>query len=331
MHFDPQNILIIDFGQLGDVVLSLPALRAVRNKFPKAKISVLVGKTPSELVRLCGVADEVIPVDRVALRDGPKLRSIAQIFRLTRDIRRRSFELIIDLHSLPETNILGFISGAKHRLYANRESRSLDLLSNVRPRPPKENKSKHVTHRYMDVLGPLGIDGEPEKVLLAPEAADVMLVNATYFGSEASGGKLAGLFPGAGDPSRCWDLANYAQLAELLIESGYRPAVFLGPEEAAMKHDVLEKLPAGILILDKLSIPQLIAGISKLSVFISNDTGPLHLASAAGVPVVVLIDERAPVTYLPLNAEITAIRTGKIHEIGVDEVYRAARNILDSN
>jgi ADP-heptose:LPS heptosyltransferase len=330
LHLDPQNILVIDFGQLGDVVLSLPALRAVREKFPAATLSILVGKTPSELVRLCGVADEIISVDRVALRDGPKLRSIGDILRLARDIRRRRFDLIIDLHSLPETNILGFISGAMHRLYANRESRSLDLLSNVRPRPPKEDKAKHITERYMDVLGPLGIGSQPGKVSLKPDPADVEFISNTFWHG-GSTEKLAGLFPGAGDASRCWDLNNFARLAECLIESGYRPAVFLGPEEAAMKPYVLTTFPTGISIMDTLSISQLVAALSKLSVFVSNDTGPLHLASAAGIPVVVLIDKRAPTTYLPLNSNVTAIRSGKIDEIEVDEVFRAAINILDSN
>ncbi|HEV2826510.1 MAG TPA: hypothetical protein VGW76_02825, partial [Pyrinomonadaceae bacterium] len=70
--FDPRNILVIDFGQLGDVVLSLPALRAIRKRFPRARITVAVGKPGAEIVGLSGFADKTLIVDRVGLRDGFK-------------------------------------------------------------------------------------------------------------------------------------------------------------------------------------------------------------------------------------------------------------------
>ncbi|MCA1850031.1 MAG: hypothetical protein LC672_02980, partial [Acidobacteria bacterium] len=69
MSFTPFNILVIDFGQLGDVVLSLPALRAIRQRFPQSRITVTTGKSCAAVVELSGYADAVMPVDRVALRD----------------------------------------------------------------------------------------------------------------------------------------------------------------------------------------------------------------------------------------------------------------------
>src|SRR5207302_5324040 len=82
VSFDPRNILVIDFGQLGDVVLSLPALRAIRERFPRARITVAAGKPGAEVVDLCGYADRTLVVDRVALRDGLKVVSIMNIARL---------------------------------------------------------------------------------------------------------------------------------------------------------------------------------------------------------------------------------------------------------
>ncbi|MEO6655297.1 MAG: hypothetical protein ABIO36_04380, partial [Pyrinomonadaceae bacterium] len=128
-----QNILVLNFGQLGDVVLSLPALNAIRQKFPYSHIAVVTGKIADQVIKLSGLADEVIMVDRVELRDGSKLRSIRKILHFTGQIRRLPLDLVIDLHSLSETNILAFLSKAKFRLLANRESRSLDRLSNFRP------------------------------------------------------------------------------------------------------------------------------------------------------------------------------------------------------
>ena len=69
MSFEPRNILVIDFGQLGDVVMSLPALRAIRQRFPAAQITVAVGTPGNEVVEMSGYANVIIAVDRVGLRD----------------------------------------------------------------------------------------------------------------------------------------------------------------------------------------------------------------------------------------------------------------------
>src|SRR5918911_802348 len=141
VRFDPRNILVIDFGQLGDVVLSLPALRAIREKFPRARITVAVGKPGAPIIDLSGYGDATIIVDRVALRDGSKALALFRIGKIVKQVRRERFDFVIDLHSLSETNLLGFLSGAKTRLYARRPGRSLDFLSNFHPAPPIEDKS----------------------------------------------------------------------------------------------------------------------------------------------------------------------------------------------
>ena len=129
MNFDPRNILVIDFGQLGDVVLSLPALQAIRTRFPRARVTIAVGRAAASVVELSGFADETLAVDRVALRDGPKPLSIWQMMKLLREVRQSKYDFVIDLHSLSETNLLGYLSGANRRLFSRRPGRSLDFLS----------------------------------------------------------------------------------------------------------------------------------------------------------------------------------------------------------
>jgi ADP-heptose:LPS heptosyltransferase len=320
-----KNILIIDFGQLGDVVLSLPALAALRGRFADARMTVMTGKAAGQVVELAGVADEVIAIDRVELRDGPKLRSVSNIFGILGDVRRRRFDLIIDLHSLPETNILAFLSGAGSRLLANRESRSIDRLSNFKPPPPREDKTKHLTERYLDVLRPLGIDGAVPEFRFPVN--DAGLGDAAPLFAEGRG-KYAGLFPGAGHPVRCWPLKNFGELAEKLSANGATPIVFLGPEEAGMRRSVEELFPTDTHIVEGLSIPQFINCAARLDVFITNDTGPMHLAACAGAPIVLILHGDAPLTYLPLTEHINTVRAATIEQISVDDVYSAAATVL---
>src|SRR5918992_4044602 len=157
MQFDPRNIFVIDFGQLGDVVMRLPALRAIRERFPHARITVAVGKPGKELLSLSGYANDVLEVDRVSLRDGPTLISIGRILKFVAEVRKAKFDFVIDLHSYYETNLLGLLSGAPHRLYSRRSNRSLDFLANFKPQPVKEVESTHLIDRYLDLLKPLGI------------------------------------------------------------------------------------------------------------------------------------------------------------------------------
>lgn len=332
MSFDPQNILVIDFGQLGDVVLSLPALRAIREHFPQAKITVVVGKPGAEVVTLSGYANVTLSVDRVSLRDGPKLISIARIVKLVKEVRRAKYDFVIDLHSLSETNLLGFLSGAPQRLYSRRPGRSLNYLSNFEPRPPVEedHRKRHLVDRYLDVLLPLEVTGADRNPRLRTRAEDDATIDKLLKKEKAeSGSPLIGLFPGAGHPSRRWPLEQFAELAEYLIRNdGVRPIVFAGPEERALIPQIRKLFPRSAIILDRLTIPQMAAAQARLAAFVSNDTGPMHVAAAVGTPVVLLLDRRAPKSYLPLGSQHRVIYSSTIPNIEVDEVYAATRSVL---
>jgi ADP-heptose:LPS heptosyltransferase len=332
VSFDPRNILVIDFGQLGDVVMSLPALSAIRDRFPDARISVAVGKPSAEIIKMSGQADDVIAVDRVALRDGFKPLSILRIFQVVKDIRHRQFDFVIDLHSLSETNLMGFFSGAPKRLFSRRRGRSLDFLSNFRPPPPVEenNRTRHQVDRYLDVLRPLGIKEAPRVARLVSLPETDREVSALLHKAKAdSGAPLVGLFPGAGHESRRWPLERFAQLAETLdLSDGVRSIVFLGPEERPLVAQIKASFPKSAVVFDRLTIRQLAAAQARLAVFVSNDTGPMHIAAAVGVPIVLLLDRRAPETYIPLSEPKHVIYSAAIPELSVAEVYEATRALL---
>lgn len=316
---------------MGDVILSLPALRAVRARFPAAKLTALVGKSAAGIIEIAGVFDEKIVVDRVMLRDGKKLRSINQIREIVGDVQRQKFDFVIDFHSLSETNLLGFVSGAKRRLYANRENRSLDFLAKFAPRPPLENKSKHISERYADVLVPLGIEKVDRFAHISPRKENLDEAQEIFREFDIEDKILVGLFPGAGHPSRRWSLENFARLAaKFLNEKNCRVIVFLGPEEADLAAEIKGKFPPGVIILEPLKLLTFFAAISKMRVFVSNDTGPTHLAAIAGAPVVLVLDERASDIFLPLTKKLRVVKSGRIDKISVTEVFQAAESFLDN-
>lgn len=333
MSFDPRNILVIDFGQLGDVVLSLPALRAIRRRFPRAKITVAIGKPGGEIVKLSGYANDVLEVDRVGLRDGPKLVSIGRIIKFVGQVRKQKFDFVIDLHSLSETNLLGFLSGAPRRLYARRPGRSLDVLANFEPRPAREAKNAHAVDRYLDVIKPLGIENPSRVPALKTAAGANSAVEALLTKEKAnSGALLVGIFPGAGNASRRWPLEHFAEVADHLIRNErVRVIVFAGPEERTFVPQMRSLFPPSTIFLDKLTISQLVSAQARLTLFISNDTGPVHTAAAVGTPVIVILDCPKPHSFTPVGDQHRLILGQEITHIPVRQVYQAAREVLSSS
>lgn len=333
MQFDPRNILVIDFGQLGDVVMSLPALRAIREKFPYAKITVAVGKPGKELLGLCGYANEILEVDRVSLRDGPTLISIGRIAKFVSQVRKQKFDFVIDLHSYYETNILGFLSGASHRLYSRRENRSLDFLANFKPQPARERTTAHLVDRYLDILKPLGIENVPRIPVLKTSPADDEAVEAMLKKEKAQSRELlVGMFPGAGNASRVWPLEKFAEVADHLIRNDrVRVIVFAGPEERAHVPQMRTVFPAGTIFFDRLTIPQLASAQARLTLFVSNDTGPAHIAAAVGTPVVVVLDQPDLNSFTPVGEQNRFIGGPLITNIPVSDVYRAAHEVISLN
>ncbi len=236
--------------------------------------------------------------------------------------------MVIDLHSLYETNLLGFLAGAKHRLYANRENRSLDFLANFEPKPPRENKKLHLTDGYLNVLQSLGIENAARKLNINPPLLDSEKIE-TLFGA-FKGEKIVGIFPGAGNVSRRWSLKNFAALAENFSHlENLQTMVFLGPEETDLRGEIEKKFPPETVIVDNLSLTEFVAALAKTAVLVSNDTGAVHLAALVATPIVLVMDSRAPTTFLPLTDKIRVVNYAALDEVGVSEVSQAARELIE--
>jgi ADP-heptose:LPS heptosyltransferase len=239
---------------------------------------------------------------------------------------------VIDLHSLSETNLLGYLSGANKRLYARRPGRSLDFLSSFDTRPPVEDRNKHAVDRYLDVLVPLGIKDAPRVPRLRTRAEDDAAFEQMLRKEKAhTGAPLVGIFPGAGHTERRWSLARFGELADMFVRNdGVRVVVFLGPEERSLADEIRRTFPRTTLVFDRLTIPQLASALARLAVFVANDTGPMHVAAAVGTSIVVLLDRRAPRGYVPLGSGHRIIEGRTIDEMTPEEVYGAARELLVS-
>ena len=158
-----KNILLIRLSSLGDIVLTSPAIRAVRQHFPQAHISMLVAKQSTDLLTENPHLDEVIPFDRKA---GNK--DTGEMRRIIRLLRERDFDLTIDFQRKFRTSLLAYLSGAKCRVGYHQPN---GVLCTIRV-PDRNNKairagrvsSAHAIDRYFDLLHPIGVDGNGSDV-----------------------------------------------------------------------------------------------------------------------------------------------------------------------
>jgi ADP-heptose:LPS heptosyltransferase len=326
MNFNAQNILVINFGQIGDIILSLPAMQSIRARFPDSKITALIGKSANDVVEMSGLFDEIISVDRNELKKGNKLWAIKEIIKLIADVRRPKFDFVIDLHSLYETNLLGFASGANLRLFASRGNRSLDFLSNFRPKPPLIDRSLHITDYYLQNLKPLGITGDQNTFQFHPPKPHLEKVKNIFQDEGILEKELIGINLGAGHPSRCWSLDKFAELSRKLSKNeDSQVLVFYGPEERHLEKKIREIFPANVSIYDKFDLQQLAAAFSYLKVLVGNDTGPMHLGAIVGTPVVLITD---PSNFLPLSENVHVIRSKRPEEVSIEDVFQETNKLL---
>ncbi len=327
-HPQYQNILVIHFGQLGDVVLGLPALKAIHDHFADAKITVMSGTSTAEIIRLGQVADDQITVDRVKLRDGNTFESIAEMGRIVKDVRRHKFDLVIDLNSLYETNLLGFLSGAKHRLFANRDRRSIDRLSNFPVKPPAEDKTKHHTDRYLAVLEALGLNNIDRTVTITPPAESVENARSYLKERGIENKTLIGLFLGAGHPTRRWPVENFAAVARRFSrDPNKRVLVFIGPEERDMRDGLDEVFGGAAIVVDEMPLCDFLAMLSFLKVLAVGDTGPMHLGAVAGTGIVLLSELGSPTFFRPLIDNLRVLDDRPLAQITVDQVEAAVSEL----
>src|SRR5438477_691640 len=163
------NILAIRLARFGDIVLLLPALTLLKSTIAGSRITFLTDHRLAPLAEMCPAIDEIMAVDRSAMRDGARWNSMKSMRHVVRDVRRRKFDLAIDFHGFRETNLLTWLSRSKKRIGLKRHGQSfLNFCFNLPPIP--EDKNVHAAEMFMRVVERFGSGRLPTSpALVVPE------------------------------------------------------------------------------------------------------------------------------------------------------------------
>lgn len=271
----PERILIVKLGALGDVVNSLPLVNRLRAGLPDARLTWLIGPAAQRLVAGHPAVDEFLVLDSRRARAWPGI---------VRALRRRRFDLALDLQRLAKSGLLVRLSGAPRRLGFDRArcKEHSHLFTNLHLAPnPRPGTT---VAQYLEFADRLGLPERPVEWRLP------------HVPFEESGGRPVTLVLGATKSANRWPPERWAELARGLVERiGARVVLCGGPEDRTLADAVLSR--AGVALDDRvgrLDLPRSAGLLAASELVIACDTGPLHIAVAVGTPVLALFGAADP-------------------------------------
>jgi heptosyltransferase-3 len=267
------KLLVIKLRAVGDVILSTAVLPNLRAAFPRARIEFLTeGNTRDVLV-----GNETIDELIVFKKSG--LGGLNILFEL----RRRTYDLVIDLFGNPRSALMTFATGAKYRVGYDFRGRSYAYTTLVKPR----GGEVHNVEFNLDALRRIDIPIVDRTIRFPLGESDDRFAEMAMQQLGLGSGMIVGLNPGTNRPTERWPAEKFAQLGNLLNEK-YNASilVFWGPGEKPLAGAIAQRIRKGAVVAPPTTLKQLGSMFKRCTVVVSNDSGPMHIAAAVGVPTV---------------------------------------------
>lgn len=282
-----RKILAVRLAYIGDVIMTLPALQPLRERFPKAKLSFLVGSKAAEVLKNNPFLDEIITYDAPWFYPQPPLQALRDYVRLVKKLRKKKFDLVIDFRG-DFRNILFvvFASGASRRVSYDMTGGGY-LLTDVVP----YKEDKHKVEFHLDIVRALGANCNGARITCFPSGHECDRVHRLLDRYEIpEKDLLVGIHPGSRLPLKNWEAENYATVADKLVEDYGAAIVIVGSAgEKGLADGILGLMRhKGINACGLLSLRELWVLIERMHLFLCTDSAPMHLASGANIPIVAL-------------------------------------------
>lgn len=266
--------LIVRLGAIGDIVHTVPVAAALRRARPDWAIDWLVDRRHERVLALFAVTDRAIAVDPA----GPWAATVAVV----RGLRATKYDVVLDAQGLLKSAVLARLAGGARTIGFERQWLREPVAAWFYTEAVDARGTVHVAERNLRLLGALGVDDTrvetPLRVPESPVADDV---------AAAEGARYGVVNPGAGWPNKQWPPERWGQLvAALQRRHGFPWIVVWGPGEEPLARAVEEASAGAAMMAPATSIEDLAALLARATVVLAGDTGPLHLAAAAGTPIV---------------------------------------------
>jgi len=339
-----KNILIIKPSSLGDIVLALPALSALRRTFPAARLSWFVRTEFTPLLENHPWLTDIILFDRKFLgKAWYNPRALGSLLSLIRRLRRSKFDIVIDLQGLFRTASLAWLSGCKKRLgMANAKEYAHIFYTH---KVHQNQDCIHLVDYYLKVAQTAAVHQNGTRLgvelLLPQDSAAADSISTLLTDHNINPGNYAVFITGSAHGDKCWPIERFATLADKISSNFALDIIATG---TASEKSTVEKLKnlANVPVTNfagLTDLSELIALLKGAKMVVSNDTGPGHIAAALGTPMVMIFGRSNPARVAPYRRShcVAAVEpdgrglkpdsTDPKHDIKavtVDEVYQKA-------
>ncbi len=303
---EPRSICILRLSSIGDVIHTLPVAGLIRQKFPHARITWVAEKSMAPLLKNHPAIDQLLLVDSRSWRRRIFTPAVwKEIASFLRYLRAQHFDVALDFQGLFKSAVLARITGAARRIGMGREDRKESWSSIfLNELNSQTHQRRHIIEKNLALLESLGISAgnEPLNFHIYPEEEAVHYVENELQKLELDHFVLVN--PGGGWITKQWAVDKFAQLIDLIYNDLHIPALILwGPGEKHMADKIARKCISPALISFSTNLAELVALTRRTRLMVSGDTGPLHLASALGVPVVGIYGPTDPLRNGPWNPQ----------------------------
>jgi ADP-heptose:LPS heptosyltransferase len=315
---DSPRILLIRLREIGDVIFTTPAVRALRQHFADAHITYVVEPTAADVVRSNPHIDELIV--------SPRQRLLSDI-ALGRRLRAARFDLAIDFHGGPRASLLTWLSGARERIGYQVAGRA--WMYTTRVARPRELRPRHAVQNQWDLLTPLGIpapDAARSPVEMPSDAAaTARMADRLARAGVGSTERLVVVHVSAGNPFRRWPQSAFAELVVALVsrDSSTTVIVTSGPSEREAAGLVVEgaraRLAAAererVVAIGECSLAEFRGLLDRAVLYVGGDSGPLHVAATSAIPIVGLYGPTLPVRSAPWRDRLLVTESVEVTDL----------------
>lgn len=339
---EPKRILIVKLGAVGDCLHTLIALRVLRERFPDAVLGWVV-ETKSEQV-VAGNPDlDHLHVWRRKqtsreLKAGCLGAAWEPVREVVDEIRAVGYDTAIDFQNLFKSGFFLRKSGATTRIGFSRLREGNFLFANQRVRPGPDDR--HMVRRYLALLRPLGIEvnGRPPAVPVVVPKRDHAGVDEFFALHVPDNRPIVAFNPAASLPRKLWPAQRFAEVADRLAETHRAvPLVIWGPGEESLVERMKAAARCEVLMAPPTTLKELAYLLSRCTLYVGNDSGPMHLAAAMGCAVVGLFGPTDPRRVAPWTTKARCVEPGepfgkmrRVDGIVCEQVVRAAAELLEA-
>jgi heptosyltransferase-1 len=336
------HILFIKLSAIGDVVQTLPALEAIKRTYPGSDITWVVEEAAADILDGHPLIRRLLVSRRKSWTSMLKnpltfFQGLGSIVRFFSELRSTRYDIAIDFQGLFKSGILIGLARAERKIGFDR-TRELSYLF-LNERLPAYDIEKHALERYLDVARYLGAK-DPSPACTLPIEREIFTIKQRIEGLTPEGRPLIAINPMARWKTKLWSERKFAELADRLISERNVVVIFTGShEDGQVNARILAMMEqSAVNWAGETTLKELAALASLCTVFITTDTGPMHLAAAAGTRVVALFGPTAPWRTGPFGPSHVIVRAGLdcspcfkrtcddnvrcMEEITVDEVMR---------